>query len=183
MEVEDAVRRLRVVRRFRPDPLAAEDVTAILRAAHRTGSSKNKQRWAFIVVRDRERLAQLAEVGAFAGHLAGAAAAIALVTPDPAAAGSPYSVMWDLGRAAQNMILVAWERGIGSAPATVYEQGLCRRLLGYPADHHCEYILSFGYPTDPTDLTRPLKPSGRRPLDKMVHHELWAAAEGSDSAA
>ena len=30
-----------------------------------------------------------------------------------------------------------------------------RRLLGYPADHHCEFLLSFGYPADPTDLTRP----------------------------
>jgi len=182
MEVEETVRTLRVVRRFRTDPLAEKDVTAILRAAHRTGSSKNKQRWGFIVVRDRERLARLAEVGAFAGHVAGAAAAIALVTPEPAAAGSPYSVMWDLGRAAQNMILLAWERGIGSAPATVYEQELCRRLLGYPADHHCEYILSLGYPADPADLTRPLKPGGRRPLGDMVHQETWGMAGGPDSA-
>jgi len=165
--------RLRVVRRFRPDPLAAGDLTAILRAAHRTGSSKNLQRWQFIVVRDRQRLAELAGVGPFARHVAGAAAAIALVTPDPDAADSPRSVLWDLGRAAQNMILVGWSRGIGSAPATVYEQELSRRLLGYPADQHCEYILSFGYPADPTDLTRPLKRGGRRRLEEMVHHERW----------
>jgi nitroreductase len=183
MEVEEAVRRLRVVRRFRPDPLPEEDIAAILRAAHRTGSSKNKQRWQFVVVRDRHRLSELAGVGPFASHLAGAAVATALVTPDPAAARSPYSVMWDLGRAAQNMILVAWARGIGSAPATVYEQELCRRLLGYPPDQHCEYILSFGYPADPTDLTRPLRPGGRRRLEEMVHHERWEAAGGTDSAA
>jgi nitroreductase len=183
MEVEEAVGRLRVVRRFRPEPLAEEDLAALLRAAHRTGSSKNLQRWQFIVVRDRQRLAELTAVGPFARHLAGAAAAIALVTPDPAAADSPHSVLWDLGRATQNMILVAWDRGIGSAPATVYEQGLCRRLLGYPADQHCEYILSFGYPADATDLTRPLKPGGRRRLDELVHHERWEAAEGTDPAA
>jgi nitroreductase len=42
--------------------------------------------------------------------------------------------MWDLGRAAQNMTLAAWELGIGSVPATVYDQPLARELLGYPAD-------------------------------------------------
>ena len=60
-------------------------------------------------------------------------------------------------------MLVAWELGIGSVPATVYEQDLARRLLGYPDDHHCEYLLSFGYPADPNALVRPNKAGGRRP--------------------
>ena len=173
MDVEESVGRLRVIRRFTSDPLQEADIAAILRAAHRTGSSKNLQRWHFIVVRDGRRLAELAAVGPYARHVAGAAVAIALVTPDPAGADSPHSVLWDLGRAAQNMILVAWARGIGSAPATVYEQDLCRRLLGYPQDQHCEYILSFGYPAEPSDLTRPLKPGGRRPLSEFVHDAQW----------
>ena len=46
------------------------------------------------------------------------------------------------------MMLAAWELGIGSVPATVYEHDLARRLLGYPETHHCEYILSFGYPAE-----------------------------------
>ena len=81
--------------------------------------------------------------------------------------------MFDLGQAAENMMLVAWELGIGSVPATVYEQDLVRRLLGYPDDHWCEYILSFGYPADPGELTAPLRPGGRRPLSEMVHRERW----------
>jgi nitroreductase len=111
--------------------------------------------------------------------VAGAAAAIALVTPDPRGAldprgdGAPLSIMWDLGRAAQNMVLAAWELGIGSAPATVYEHDRARELLGYPDDQHCEYILSFGYPADASDLTRPPKAGGRRGLDEMVRDERW----------
>jgi len=54
--------------------------------------------------------------------------------------------MWDLGRAAQNMTLAAWELGVGSVPATVYNQDLARGLLGYPADRWCEFLLSFGLP-------------------------------------
>jgi len=172
MDVEQAIATQRVVRRFSSQPLADDDMRAILNAGRRAGSSKNLQRWAFIVVRDRERLAQLAGVGDFAGHIAGASAAIALVTPNPTVSG-PHSILWDLGRAAQNMTLLAWVRGIGSVPATVYDQALCRSILGYPADRHCEYILSFGHPAEPDMVSRPPRAGGRRPLDDLVHEETW----------
>ncbi len=71
------------------------------------------------------------------------------------------------------MALAAWARGIGSCPATVYDQDLARAILGYPATHHCEYVLSFGRPADPADLTRPNRAGGRKPLDPMVHAERW----------
>jgi nitroreductase len=173
VDVERAIGTQRVVRRFRPDPLADEDLHVILEAGRRTGSSKNLQRWHFIVIRHRARLEELVGVGPFAAHLAGGSVAIALVTPDPAAADSPLSVMWDLGRAAQNMTLVAWARGIGSVPATVYDQALCRRILGYPAENHCEYLLNFGYPASADAQTKPLRPGGRLPLEDLVYYERW----------
>ena len=81
-----------------------------------------------------EQRAELTAGGPYAGHLAHERAAIALVCPDPTAKGVPHSVIWDLGRAAQNMILAAWELGIGSCPATVYDHEVARRLLGYPEE-------------------------------------------------
>jgi nitroreductase len=71
------------------------------------------------------------------------------------------------------MMLVAWELGIGSVPATVYEKDLARQLLGYPETHTCEYILSFGYPADPSKLTAPNKSGGRHALADIVHEETW----------
>lgn len=173
MDVEQAVGSVRVVRQFLPEPLSDDDLNAILDAGRRTGSSKNLQRWQFIVVRDRDRLEQLAKVGNFAGHLAGAPAAVALVTPDPRAANAPLSVTFDIGRAAQNMVLVAWGRGIGSAPATVYDQMLCRQILGYPADQHCEYIVDFGRPADATEMNRRARRGGRLTLPEVVRFEHW----------
>ncbi len=138
MDVEHAVSRLRTVRRFRPEPLAEHDLVAILDAGRHAGSSKNQQRWQFVVVNDRAALERLAKVGEWAGHLAGAGTAVALVTPDPRAPGAPLSITWDLGRAAQNMMLVALGRHIGSVPATVYDHELCRAVLAYPDDRWCE---------------------------------------------
>jgi nitroreductase len=171
--VWDAVRTKRAVREFTDRPIEPEHLDRIVGAGRRAHSSKNLQRWGFIVVEDPERRAALATLGPFAGHIAGAAAAIALVTPDPRAAGQPLSVMWDLGGAAAQMMLVAWELGIASCPATVYEHDQARVLLGLPADLHCEYVLSFGYPADPAVLTAPPRPGGRRGPDEVVHRERW----------
>jgi nitroreductase len=173
MHVEEAIATRRVIRRFHDRPLDEEHLRAILDAGRRSGSSKNLQRWSFIVVRDRDRLRELSSVGPYAGHIAGAAAAIALVTPDPRSDDQPLSVMWDLGGAAAQMMQLAWALGVGSCPATVYDHEAARRILGYPADRWCEYVLSFGYPADAADLTRPLKAGGRQALHDLVHEERW----------
>ena len=173
LSVWDAISTKRAVRTFTDVPLEPSHLDRILAAGRRSGSSKNLQRWDFIVCHDRAHLRELAAVGPWAGHLSGAAVGIALVTPDPAAADAPLSVMFDLGQAAAYMMLTAWELGIGSVPATVYEHELARRLLGYPDTHHCEYILSFGYPADPAVLTAPNRPGARRPIAEIVHEERW----------
>jgi nitroreductase len=173
MDSWTAIRTKRMIRTFEARPLEPEHLERILDAGRHAGSSKNLQRWDFIVVDDRDHLRALSKVGPYAGHLAGAAVAVALVTPDPRGPGSPLSVLWDLGLAAQNMMLAAWELGIGSCPATVYEPALARDLLGYPEDHACEYLLSFGYPADPEDLRRPPRAGGRRALDEIVHQDRW----------
>lgn len=173
MNTWDAIHGKRAVREFADRPIPPELLERIVRAGTRAHSSKNQQRWAFVVVQDRARLEALSKTGSYAGHVAGAAAAVALVTPDPRAGGQPLSIMWDLGGAAAQMMLVAWDAGVGSCPATVYEQPLVREILGLPDGLWCEYILSFGYPADPSRLTAPLRAGGRRPMDDVVHKETW----------
>ena len=163
----------RVVRRFADRPLEDAHLDRILQAGRRANSSKNQQRWAFIVCRDREHLRQLADVGPWAGHLAGAAVGIALVTPDPKLTDAPLSVMFDLGQAADSMMLVAWELGIGSVPATVYKHDLARELLGYPERSPLRVpavVRVSGRPGRPEAAV-----AGWRavPLGELVHEERW----------
>jgi len=173
MNTWDAVRTKRAVREFADRPIPDGDLERIVRAGTRAHSSKNEQRWAFVVVRDRTNLEALSRTGPYAGHVSRAAAAVALVTPDPQGPGQPLSVVWDVGGAAAQMMLVAWELGIGSCPATVYDQALVKELLGFPDGLWCEYVLSFGYPADPARLTAPNRTGGRRPLDEVVFKERW----------
>jgi nitroreductase len=173
MDAWTTIRTKRMVRRFETRALEAGDLTRIVDAGRHAASSKNQQRWDFVVVEDRARLEALSKSGPFAGHVAGAAAAIALVTPDPHGPGASLSVVWDLGMAAENMSLAAWELGIGSCPATVYEQDVARQVLNLPVNRFCGWILSFGYPADAEDLTRPPKAGGRKSIDEVVHRETW----------
>jgi nitroreductase len=173
METWKAINSVRVVRRFTEEPVASEHLDRILNAGRRAGSSKNQQSWAFITIAERRQLQQLAKVGRYADHLAGAAVAIALVRPDAGDEHQLRSIMWDLGRAAQNMVLAAWELGIGSVPATVYDLALASSLLELPPDQKCDFLLSFGHPAEPTVLTVRNRAGGRRSLAEIVHDERW----------
>ena len=170
MNVSDAIRTKRAVRKFQDKPLPDEVVHAILNAGRRSQSSKNEQAWQFIVIRDKTTLKALSECGAWAGHLAGAAVAVAILTPDPAA---KFQTMFDAGQAAAFMQLAAWELGVGSVPASIYEGERARGILGFPPEWHLSIALSFGYPLDEEKLTASPKKGGRRPLEEIVHWEKW----------
>jgi nitroreductase len=170
MNVQDAIRAKRAVRQFLPGPLPEEVIDAILWAGRRSQSSKNSQPWRFIAITRRQTLEQLSKLGTYAGHLAGAALGVVILTPDPT---NHLSVMFDAGQAAAYMQLAAWELGVGSCIATLHQPEPARPLLGFPAEWQARMALSFGYPADPAALTRPPKTGGRQPLDELVHRERW----------
>jgi nitroreductase len=81
VETWDAIRSRRNVRDFADRPIADEDLDSILEAARRTPSSRNWQPWDFVLVTEREGLANLAKVWQGARHVARSAATIALIGP------------------------------------------------------------------------------------------------------
>lgn len=165
MNVNDAIRTKRAVRLFTDTPVPHEVIVAILDAGRRSQSSKNTQPWQFIVVQGREKLQALSQTGQFAGHLAGAAFAVVL------AGQKDTGWNWyDLGQASAYMQLAAWEHGVGSCIANIYEPDQARAILGVPPDWSVNCALSFGYPSP--DFV-PLKLGGRKPLDQVVRWEQW----------
>lgn len=170
MNVTDAIRTKRAIRQFTAQPLTEAQVLAILNAGRRAQSAKNTQPWHFIAVRERPRLEALGALGPWAGHLAGAALGVFIATPDPA---QRWSIMFDAGQSAAYMQLAAWELGIGSCLATIYEPEKASTLLNLPPEFSINVALSFGFPTP--DQVRPpvVKKGGRRPLTEVVHWETW----------
>lgn len=170
MNVSEAVRTKRAVRKFQDRPLPDDVVHAILNAGRRSQSSKNEQAWQFIAIRDKSILKALSECGTWAGHLAGAALGVAILTPDPTV---KFQTMFDAGQAAAFMQLAAWEMGVGSVPASIYEAEKAREILGFPPELHLRIALSFGYPLEEEKLSAPPKRGGRRSLEDVVHWDRW----------
>jgi nitroreductase len=170
MNVAEAIRLKRAVRQFTTQPLPQADVLAILNAGRRAQSSKNTQPWRFIAITDKATLKGLAECGDWAGHLAGAALGVAIIHPDPS---ERFQILFDIGQAAAYMQLAAWELGIGSCMATLYQAERARQLLGFPEDYHIRFAISFGYPLESEKLSAAPNKGGRLAFDEAVHWEKW----------
>jgi nitroreductase len=171
METWDAIRARRNVRTYDNRPIPPADLDRILEAGRRSPSASNRQKWDFVVVTDAGQLQELTTVWVGARHLAGAAAAIVLVLPEPEAERYLTIDQYDLGQATMAMLLAATDLGIGTGHSSIGDQEACRRILGTPEDHTCPYMLALGFPAD-RPLTPIAKPS-RRPLAEVVHRGHW----------
>ncbi|MDH3259602.1 MAG: nitroreductase family protein [Acidimicrobiia bacterium] len=164
---------LRVVRTYRQEPIDAAQIERILEAGRWTGSSKNIQPWAFIVLTDPGERQRLAECGSFTGPLIGAPLVVAIVR-------LPEGGDFDIGRAAQNMMEAAAALGIGSCPVTLHREPCAKERLNVPDDHGCRFAVAFGYPDleGEGELRKGIRstlPQGRKPLTDLVHYGHFGA--------
>jgi nitroreductase len=171
METWDAIRARRNVRTYLQDPVPDADLDRIAEAGWRAPSASNRQHWNFIIVTDRDQLQALSTVWQGARHIAGAAAAIALVLPEPADERAKVVDQYDLGQATYAIMLAAADLGIGTGHSSVGEQEKAREILGVPDDHSVAYLIGVGYPAD-----RPIKPivkPNRLPFGEVVRRDHW----------
>lgn len=171
METFDAIKSRRGIRTYAERPISDDDLNQILEAGRRAPSSRNSQRWDFVVVRDKKRLGELTKVWRGAAHIAGAAAAIGVVAPYSEDHREFASINFDLGQAVTSMMIAAADLGIGSRHSAVADYEFAAGLLGLPDGLRLTWLFGLGYPTD-----RPLQPivkPDRRPFEEVVHFETW----------
>jgi nitroreductase len=131
----------------------------VLDAGRLSGSSKNRQRWEFVLVSGREK-ERLAEAVYAPENVRSAALVVAIVGE----AGA-----FDTGRCAQNMMLAAWGEGVASCPNGVRDPDAAAEICG----GEVRAILSFGYsarPRDPASRSAGewSARANRKPLSELV---------------
>jgi nitroreductase len=161
-DLYDHIVKLRAIRDYQDKPLTDQDLGAILEAARWTGSSKNRQDWSFIVVTG-DRLQGLAEHGDFTDPVRASAATIVLVKEE---GGN----MFDIGRAAQNIMLAAKAIGVASCPITLHRSAQARQFLGAPEGTETRYAVSLGYPGA---AAQPRRFGGRKPAEAVVRYQQY----------
>jgi nitroreductase len=148
----------------RPVP---EDVQRrILDGGRVSGSSQNVQPWQFVVVGSGEARQRVGELVYAAPNVESSAFAVAIATE-----GGRYPV--DVGRAMQNMFLVAWSEGVVSCPNGIKDPETAARALGLDDGWLPVNIPSFGYPRralDPESKSPEewSAEANRKPLDELI---------------
>lgn len=167
MDTYLAIASRRDERRYAPAPLPDGVEELILDAGRLAGSAANRQPWTFAVVEGRERRERLAE-GVFVPENVRSAALVVAVL---VAGKGPTS--FDAGRAAQNMLLAAWNAGVSSCPNGLADPERVAAALEAGAEERPVIVLSFGLPArrrDPEGLPAAewSRRANRRPLAEVV---------------
>jgi nitroreductase len=200
VDIFEAINTQRAMRRLKPDPVPEELIWKLLDAAVKAPSGGNRQPWNFIVIRDAETRAKIAEwyldgwntaYGPFrqaamaspaiaktfasadrlANHLAEVPLLI-MVTLDPARVAPVTPPGANVFPAVQNLLLAARALGLGATLTTVYRthEAEVKQLLGIPESVETMALIPIGYPVGK------FGPTARIPAESVTFWEKWGGA-------
>lgn len=175
METRDAIIERRSIRKFTDKKIEKEVLDQILDAAGWAPSAHNQQPWELIVVRNPETKKKLALGHRYARFLPDADVVVAVCSTlkmvKPGKNDSPaisYFEVQDTAAAIQNMLLAAWDLGVGSCWVGDFYDEEVREALGIPNDLGVMALIALGY----TDQMKNSAPA-RRSLEEYVHYESF----------
>ena len=165
MDVLEAIRDRRSIRRYHRKDVPDEKLMQVLEAGRWAPSAHNSQPRKFIVVKNEKVRRELAQIATYGSFLAEAPVAIAVVI-DPSSSNHPVE---DGAAATENMLLAAHAIGLGSCWIGAYGSGYedrARQILGVSGDKRLLSLISLGYAADRGGTTR-------IELGKLVSYELY----------
>jgi len=173
MEVAEVIKKRTSIRNYRTTPVSDSVVKEIIEAATNAPSSGNVQDWEFIIVKNQKTKDNLAEA-AFNQTFIAKAPLVIVVCSDinrianvyGSRGANLYSVQ-NTSAAIENMILAAWNKGLGSCWVGAFNEERVKNILILPTNIRPMAIITLGYP-----LSIPTKPR-RRDLKDIIHLDKW----------
>ena len=187
MEVLEAIRTRRSIRKYKSDPVDDRSIETVLEAARWAPSWKNTQCWRFIVVRDYNVKAELADsligskkddtpVDNPAAEAIRTAPAVIVACAELGKSGYKEGelatdkgewYMFDVALAMQNLALAAHSLGLGTVHVGQFDAKRAASILELPEGFCVVEMTPLGYP-DQEPETRP-----RKELSEVVFHDKY----------
>ena len=196
----EAIHSQRAVRNFSAEPVSDEAIATIMEAAIRAPSGGNRQRWSFLIIKDREVKRRLGEWyfdawrrittdmdfqslaaqpyrPSMLTHAMDDVPVLILACQErPADGHSPDTITSgaSIYPAVQNIMLAARALGLGTVLTTLHtrhEQEV-KELLSIPANVDTAALIPLGYPA----VGQRFGGGSRRALHEVVFHEKWGNA-------
>jgi nitroreductase len=192
MELMEAIKGRRSIRRYTSKPVDDKTLNTILEAARQAPSWANTQCWRFVVVRDRQLRNKLADTGIDVatgkpnrGTEAMRVTPIAIVVcAEMRKAG--YSIkepkkpvtdkgdwyMYDVALAMQNLTLAAHALGLGTVHIGAFDAIKVAEILGVPEGYAVVAMTPLGYPDEEPN------PRPRKELNEIVFYDKFGGEKG-----
>jgi len=187
MDIIEAIKGRRSIRKYKADPVEDSKIEAVLEAAHLAPSWGNSQCWHFVVVRNLEIKSKLADTlfgvtdrpNAVAIALKQAPVAIAVCAdlkksgtfhrepPEYATDKGEYWYMYDAALATENLVLAAHSLGLGTVIVGAFDTKAAAQALKVPQGSVVVALTPLGYPEESPN------PRPRKELKEIVHYDTF----------
>jgi len=174
LEVYDAVKARRSIRKYKTSAIEEDKLMRLLNAARLSPSAGNRQPWKFIVVTDSEIKRRLADVCRWKMWRMSQVEKAPLVIvgcgipKESIRVGSlEKGYVVDVTIALQSIVLTATSLGLGTCWIGAFDEKKVRELLGIPEDIKVVALLTVGYPDETP------KPKSRKSLDKIICYDHY----------
>ena len=176
MDVHQAIRTRRSVRKYDPRPIPDNVMGRLHDALRLAPSACNFQPWRFVLVRDAAQRRAIAQAACGQTWMADAPL-IVVGCGRPAAAykkmgGAGNSADVDVAIALDHLTLAAAAEGLGTCWIGAFEQARVKDLLGIPADATVVAMTPVGYPAEP-DAIHPIDPARRKGPDEVFSTDRY----------
>jgi len=152
--VFELIKTRRSVRKFRQDPISLEKLLKLVEAARFAPSAANIQPCEYVIVNSREKVNQIFPLLKWAGYIhphgipgkgeePSAYIAVLISLKKKKKKGEV-----DASAAIQNMLLTAWELGIGSCWIKSVKRRSIKKILRIPHNVQLDSVIAFGYPAE-----------------------------------
>ncbi len=195
MELFEAIKKRRSIRRYKTDPVDDKKIEAILEAGRWAPSWANTQCWRFIVVRDAKIKAQLTdtlmkiklpnrEIPNPATNAMNTVPVVIVVCAEIGKAGAKHGsgsdkveyetdkgdwFMFDTALAIQNMILAAHAQGLGTVIIGAFDASRAEKVLNVPKRYRVVTLFPLGVPEQES------KAPPRKELSEIVFKDKFGS--------
>lgn len=170
MNVIDAIKTRKSVRKYSDKPIENEKLTAVLEAGRLAPSASNRQEWRFIIVRDlttRKKLVEAANRQSFVGEAPAVIVACAETDGHIMRGGLPCFPI-DVAITLDHITLAAVEVGLGTCWIGAFGEKEVKEILDIPKEIRVVALMPIGYPSDPSAVEK-----RRLPFNEIVRYEHW----------
>ena len=191
MNVRDIIKQRRTIRKFKQDSIDDSILKDLVDCARLAPCASNKQPLEFVVVKDKKVCAKIFENTGWAGYISPKG------TPNEGERPTAYiavlvnkarATKWighDIGAAFENIVLAAWELGIGSCIIGSIKKENVAKILNVPDEYEVDTIIALGYKghesfVEDNDETVKyyMDEEGnfhvpKRPLEKVIHFDKF----------